>query len=492
MLYMLYKCSIFAGKKASMKANESLQLSLRFKDMLASDLSHAFAAYIPSGMIEEKASSLKPKSRNCVFTPANVILTMLLTAIQEDKSLQSGLNLFKTVFESNSHLIFQEEAYQLNAEKIKDSQLPVKAGRPKTYKSRLSRSCRNPLSENTAGYSTARKNLDTSIFEDVFKYSADFGDLDKERWHGMKTYVSDGTYLQLQGTEDIKSQFAVKNQEDSYPQALLQVLIRQGTGQVSQFTLGSRDVSELFSVIPMIRNMEENSLLLADDLYNSWYHFCLVLAQKCHIIVPGKRERNYKAVRQISANDQIVEISKTNRPDYVSPEEWKNLPKSILMRRMTYTYPTKNGEEEAVLYTTLLDENIRDTAIIVKYAMRWDIEISIRETKTLMDINVLRSKSREMMIKELLIALTAYNMVRKKIAESADAVGFPPQDNIFQKFSPFDRPVLLDKRGRVFYKWSPGRLGYANGKNKLSSDSAPKREKKTLSAKIKKRDISKI
>jgi len=471
---MLYIFRIFAVKKTDMKANESLLLSLRFKEMLSSDLSHAFVKILPSGMIEEKAMLLKPKSRNCVFTPTNVILTMLLTAIQEDKSLQSGLNMFKAVFESNSHLIFKEEANHLNAEKIKDSQLPVKSGRPKTYKSRLPKSYRNPLSENTAGYSTARKNLDVSIFEDVFKYSADFGDLDQERWHGMLTYVGDGTYLQLQDTEDIKSQFTVNNQEDSSPQALLQVLIRQGTGQVSQFALGSRNVSELFLVIPMIRNMEENSLLLADDLYNSYYHFCLVLAQKCHIIVPGKRERNYTIVRQINANDQIVEISKTNRPDYVSLEEWKNLPKSILMRRITYTYPTKNGEEEAVLYTTLLDENIKDTEIIVKYAMRWDIEISIRETKTLMDINVLRSKSREMMAKELLIALTAYNMVRKVIAESADTVGFPPQDNIFQKFSPFGRPVLLDKRGRVFYKWSPGRLGYANGKNKQPTDSPSK------------------
>ena len=451
-----------------MEANESLQLSLRFNEMLASDLSHAFAEYLPSGMIEEKASLLKPKSRNCVFTPTSVILTMLLTAIQEDKSLQSGLNIFKTVFESNSHIIYQEEADQLNAEKIKDSQLPVKAGRPRQYKSRLPKSYRNPLSENTAGYSTARKNLDTSIFEDVFKYSADFGDLDNERWHGMKTYIGDGAYIQLQDTEDIRSEYVVKNREDSYPQALLQVLIRQGTGQVSQFALGSRNVSELLLVVPMIRNLEENSLFLADDLYNTYYHFCLVLAQKCHIIVPGKRERNYKVVRQINANDQIVEISKTSRPDYVSPEEWKNLPKSILMRRITYAYPTKNGEETAVLYTSLLDENIRDTEIIVKYSMRWDIEISIRETKTLMDINVLRSKSRDMMNKELLVALTSYNMVRKKIAESADAVGFPPQDNIFQKCPPFGRPVLLDKRGRVFYKWSPGRPGYANGKKTIN------------------------
>jgi hypothetical protein len=181
-----------------MKANESLRLSLRFNEMLKSDLSHAFSECLPAGMIEEKAKPLNLKGRNCVFTPVNVILSMLLTAIQEDKSFRSGLNLFKTVFESNGQLILKEEAEQLAAEKINAGQLPAKAGRPGSYKSRLPKSCRNTLSDNTSGYSNARKNPDISIFKDVFTCSADFGDLDTERRHGMKTYMTDGTYLQLQ------------------------------------------------------------------------------------------------------------------------------------------------------------------------------------------------------------------------------------------------------------------------------------------------------
>jgi IS4 transposase len=216
----------------------------------------------------------------------------------------------------------------------------------------------------------------------------------------------------------------------------------------------------------MIEKSEENSLLLADDLYNTYYHFCLVLSRQCHIIVPGKRDRNYKIIRRISDYDEIVEISKTARPDYVDEDEWKSLPKTILLRRITYAYPTKNGTETAVLYTTILNDTIIAPDIVAKYTMRWDIEISIREIKTLMDINVLRSKSRDMLFKELIIALIAYNMVRKLIAKSADKVGFPPQEDIFQKCSPFGRTVLLDKKGRVFFKWSPGRLGYTNGANR--------------------------
>ena len=198
------------------------------------------------------------------------------------------------------------------------------------------------------------------------------------------------------------------------------------------------------------------------------------------MIVPGKRDRNYKVIGSICDNDQIVEISKTVRPDYVSREEWDQLPETILLRRISYDYPTKNGMETAVLYTTVLDKTITAADIVAKYTMRWDIEISIREIKTLMDINILRSKSRNMLFKELITALTAYNMVRKIIAESADIVGIPPQNNIFQKCSPFNRTVLLDKKGRVFFKWSPGRYGYSNVENHRLPDTSPKRKTTTL------------
>ena len=443
-----------------MTANESLHLSLQIKDLLKTDLSHVFHEDVPFDLIEQQARQLSPTSRERIFTPCNVLLTMLLSATKEDKSLQEGLNSFKTVFEHNSQKVFHAEAQQLQQKRLADSLVKRGRGRPKKYQSRLPKSHQKPLSYSTSGYSTARTNLDVSLVQSVFEHSADFGQLDNESWHGMKTYISDGTYIQLQDTEDIRSEYVVKGQEDSYPQALLQCLIRQGSGQISQFAIASRQVSELSLVVPMIQKLEKKSLLLADDLYNSYYHFCLTLLQGCQMIVPGKRSRNYRVIRKIGEGDQIVEISKTNRPLYVGKQEWENLPDKIVLRRIQYSYPTKNGLEQAVLYTTIVDDQITSAEIVAKYTMRWDIEISIREVKTIMDINVLRSKSRNMLLKELLIALIAYNLVRKLIAKSADKVGFSPQMDIFPKLDSSGSTIFLDKRGRVLFKKSPGRYGY--------------------------------
>uniref|UniRef100_UPI000AD262F5 IS4 family transposase n=1 Tax=Candidatus Symbiothrix dinenymphae TaxID=467085 RepID=UPI000AD262F5 len=339
-------------------------------------------------------------------------------------------------------------------------------GRPKLYKSKLPKSKTQELSNSTVAYSNARGRLPYELVKLVFDSSADFGELEQEQWHGLHTYITDGTYLQLQDTEAIREVYPPIENNGMFPQALLQTFIRQGSGQVSQYSIGSRKESELQLVIPMIKTLKENDLLLADDLYNTFYHFYLIQKQNAHIIVPGKRDRNYTVIKQISPNDEIVEIKKYRRPNYVSKAEWKQIPKCIRLRRISYNYTTNNsGSKSAVLYTTLTDETISAADIVFKYGTRWDIEITIREVKTLMDINVLRSKSPEMLKKELSIALTAYNLVRKTIARSADKADFSPQEDIFQRCVEISRPILLDKKGRVFYRWSPGRYGKTSKTN---------------------------
>jgi hypothetical protein len=243
-----------------------------------------------------------------------------------------------------------------------------------------------------------------------------------------------------------------------FPQALLQVFIRQGSGQIHDLALGNRKISELQLVLPMLEKMEGNDLLLADDLYCTYYHFCTIIGKNAHITVPGKRDRNYTVEKAVGDGDETVKIFKPKkRPDYVSTQEWKNLPDTIFLRRISYNYQTQKGIETAILYTTIIDAKIDKSEIVLKYTRRWDIEICIREIKTLMDINVLRAKSPDMLEKELLAALIAYNFVRYIIAKSVENTDFSPQRNIFYQCTPTYNTILLDKRGRVFKRWSSGR-----------------------------------
>jgi len=442
-----------------MKNNESLQLSISFREALSQDLSSSFIELYPKDLVSQYVKSKGLKVRNTIFTLENTLLTMLLTAQNEDKSLQQSVNLFKILYEKESRNIQALEACQIEKSKqARSLNHEKRAGRPPAFKSKLSKSITKEVSESTAAYSIARKRLPFELIEKLFEHVKTFNCHKKEQWHGMNTYIADGTYLQLQDTEEIRSKYPVLKGEGSYPQALLEVLIRQGSGHIFDYALSGRQTSELTLIQPMLKRLPGLSLLLADDLYNTYYNFCIMQKQNSHIIVPGKRDRRFRIIEQINDTDLIVEIEKPkNIPKTVSKEEWKQLPKSILLRRIEYEYPTKTGVEKAVLYTTILDKSIKETSIVEKYEKRWDIEICIREIKTLMDINILRGKSCDMLEKELLTAFIAYNFIRTIISKSAQKADFSPKRDIFQECFTTNRVVFADKRGRVFCKKSTGR-----------------------------------
>jgi hypothetical protein len=281
----------------------------------------------------------------------------------------------------------------------------------------------------------------------------------------METYLTDGTYVQMQDTKELRGIYDVKSKngdyKEAYPQGLIQTIIQQGSGLIHAYTLANRHVSELSLIYKLIHSIPPKSLLLADDLYNSYTVFYLARKNDFDIIVPGKRVRNYKVIRQISEGDEIVEIKMSTHPKWFPKDEI--LPATILLRRLSFL--SLDGKETMVLYTTLLDEKIPKAEIILKYFTRWDIEITIREVKTIMDINVLRGKKDDIIKKELVSALIAYNLIRKIIAQSTEGTAFSPKRDIIQEFFESNKELYIDRKGRVYKRWSSGRYGKTEKEN---------------------------
>jgi hypothetical protein len=445
-----------------MTPNYSLDLSLQLQNLIRTDLLQQFSTDFPFEIFENSGNVDTSKKRDRVFNDSNTLLTMLVTAVNEDKSLKQSVNIFKQIFETRGEQMFHKEKEALETKRINDSAIDNKMGRPNLYHSRLPKSKTQPVSDNTAAYTKARQRLDNSLVVKLFDYSKDFTAIKQSLWHGMTTYCSDGTYCQMQDSPELRKKYYVKEGDNAYPQLLLEGIVQQGTGQIVSFEIGTRHQFELELVAKQLNQLPQNSLLLADDLYNSFAIFAMAQRQGCHLIVPGKRVRSYTVKEKISDGDEIVELTIKETPKWWQ-QDWK-LPKTLLMRRIAFLSPV-DGETEWVQYTTLLDKNIPKADIIAKYMSRWDIEITIREIKTLMDINVVRSKSEDMVIKEITIALTAYNMMRKMIAKSVEKTDFSPQENIIQEFFEANKTILIDKKGRIYSRWSPGRYGQATQPN---------------------------
>ena len=436
-----------------MKNNRSLAISTILNDELRKGTILGFMSdFIPDEIFEKENSS---KSRDRVFTNTHTLETMLLTSTLEDKSLKSSVTQFYIVHQRRRAIMEQELKRQTEFQKKKDkSKAPVR-GRPKKNELKLPKSKTVDISLNTAGYSKARKRLPTHLTVSLFE-SSKITDAknDYSHWHNLKVLEADGTYLQLQDTPEIRKEYPIKNSnEGGYPQALLEAITERGTGQVVNYRLSSRAISELALIHEILDDITPGHILLMDDLYNCYEILSKCTIRNIHFVVPAKRKRNYKVIRSLGKGDDIIEVTKPKDRSRWVDGNGPLLPK-ILLRRINCISP---DGKQYILFTSVVDGNIDKSDIQMLYLSRWDIEVSIREIKTIMDINILRSKTPEMLKKELNVSLAAYNLIRKIIYASLKDLPFSPKEDFIYKFYTHNKAVLVDKKGRVYNRWSTGR-----------------------------------
>jgi hypothetical protein len=391
---------------------------------------------------------------------------MVYSATQEDKTLQNAVTIFGQVFEDHAGRVIKEAESAIELERKADLEnSQVRRGPKKKYKAKITKSIASAeVSSNTAAYSKARTRIDINLLIDIFKKTRENVE-SKDSWHGRKTYITDGTYVQMQDTKELRELYEAKCNDaenpEGYPKALVQAIIEQGSGLIYDYALSNRRVSELSLIYQLVESIPKGCLLLADDLYNSYAIFTLARKYGFDLIVPGKRERNFKVIEEVTNGDEIVEIEKTRHPKWLPEEE--PLPAKLQLRRISFL--SQDGSQTLVLYTTLLDKDIPKCEIILKYFTRWDIEITIREVKTIMDINILRGKTDDIVRKELVAAFIAYNLIRTLMVQSTLGTAFSPKTDIIQEFFESNNGVLMDSRGRVYTRWSPGRYGKAENKD---------------------------
>jgi hypothetical protein len=443
-----------------MKENRSLSISTLIKENMSRDLSMIFYEMFPFYLSEKHQQA---KHRDRIYTQENTLLTMLLTMINEDKSLQQSVNIYSQLHDKNKEIIEMERA-RIIAESANESRIG-KRGRRRTTGGRIAKSKLQGISLNTSAYTQARQRIGMNYIKDVFEESGKTSKASQaNKWKGYRVFIADGTYLQMQDTKEICREFS-SSIRGTYPRGLLETVIEQGSGIISEIKLSSERVSELELLSGIINKIPRSSLLLADDLYNCFAIFYLLKKNGIEFITPGKRVRNYEVSKKIEEGDELVYIYKTKNK---SKSKWaigkEDFDNRMLVRRIEYDDPNDKGVKR-VLYTSLTDRNICKLDIILKYDSRWDIEISIREIKTLMDINIVRSKTPEMAYKEVFAALIAYNYMRRLIKEAAEDSGFFPETGVIQKFYEINKPVLVDKLGRKYARWSPGSKGYTKGAN---------------------------
>ncbi|MFH0734513.1 MAG: IS4 family transposase [bacterium] len=423
---------------------------------------------IPTKIIEEYKTENNITSRNRIYGCNEVIFGQLMQACLEDKSEQNIVKLLSEY--QNENIKKLSEIEKKKKEEYENYTGPKRTGRPRIKHIDVPKSKLKPISLNTASYDEAKKRVKVELFEKIFRHTTTeefLGQKNTQKWYGREVMVVDGTTFMTVDTPELRKYFTpnlTKENATPLPTGRIEGLLDLYSGHIVDFRISDYATGEIKLIKSMYESIPKSTVLLGDDLYCSYGHFAYCQINGTDLITQGKKNRIEKVVKRISKNDCIIEWKCSC--DSVWLGEKKAHPETILVRKITIKLKDKNTEEMH-LYTTLLDyKKYKAKAISDLYFYRWEIELSFKEIKSVMQMTYTRGKTVESVKKEIISHFIVYNIIRKMIHEVFQANG----EDIFSLRTSIQECTIpnkvdggyVDILGRRYAKKSTGRYPVKN------------------------------
>jgi hypothetical protein len=146
------------------------------------------------------------------------------------------------------------------------------------------------------------------------------------------------------------------------------------------------------------------------------------------------RKFDFRRGRCAGLEDHVVSWVKPERPEWMDEATYAQSAGEMPVRELRFRVERRGYRaDQIVLVTTLLDAAVYPKEELADlFLKRWNVELDLRSIKDVMQMDVLRCESPEMVEKEIWMHLLAYNLIRGVIAEAAQAHGEPPRQVSFK------------------------------------------------------------
>jgi len=327
-----------------------------------------------------------------------------------------------------------------------------------------------PCSAASGGYSRARERFPSSVMirmaKDIGRIVHDSAD-DAWHWRGREVFLADGTGLSMPDTFENQQAFpqirSIKRGL-GFPVMRAVALISLATGAVVDFDYAAHEgkgTGEGTLLRKMLDSTKRGDVLVADRFYPSYYTVAALLERGVDMVSISHRSRrvDFNDGIQLGEKDHIVEWHKpvySNRDATISRDEYDRLPETLTVREFVITIDDREGgTEQAVVISTMADPTIPQVELSDLYWRRWNCELDLRSIKQSMHLDILRSKTPEMVGKEIFCHLLAYNLLRGTMTESAKRTGLTPRQisvkGTMQAVESFTPAMMTTNAGEVLY-----------------------------------------
>ena len=301
-------------------------------------------------------------------------------------------------------------------------------------------------STNTGGYSRARGRLGEPLLAKLTRITG--SELVRQAipewlWKGRHVKLFDGSTVSMPDTPANQAAYPQQaNQKPGvgFPLARIGVLFSLSVGSVLDLGLrrwAGKFQSELAILRDMWDSFDVGDVLVTDRYLCSHMEIAVLGSLGVDVVarMHAQRKVDFRRGKQIGIEDHLVSWKKPPKPEWMSNEQYAALPDEMLMRELRYLVQADGFRPTTiVLATTLLDaEQYPWDDVANLYGQRWDAEINLRSLKTIMQMDVLRGETPEMVRKEIWACLLAYNQIRTVIAQAASQHGKPPCNISFKR-----------------------------------------------------------
>jgi len=352
-----------------------------------------FADYLPASVIHGTLRALGRGFRERIFTPAVTLWTFLSQVLDADHSCRQAV----------ARLLAFRVTCGLR-----------------------------PCSPDTGAYCKARQRLPEELLRELTRHTgrelleqAPAGWL----WKGRSVRLVDGTGLSMPDTP--KNQKAYPKSKKlkpgvGFPLVRLVVVFSLAVGTVLEAAFGPFDGKgngELSLWRKVAEQLRKGEVLLADRLYPTFWTVAHALAKGADVVMRmhAGRAAVWFGGRGHRLDNRRTWWRKPPRPEWMSEAEYQQIPEWLRLRALRVTVRQVGFRtRKLVLITTLLDaDQYTGKDIAELYRRRWQAELRLRSLKITLQMDVLRTKTPEMVRKEIWAHLLVYNLVRTVMAQAA-------------------------------------------------------------------------
>jgi putative transposase len=285
---------------------------------------------------------------------------------------------------------------------------------------------RQPPSGDTGAYCRARAKVPVAVLRRLASQVADRCERKipkKWLWFEHHVKVVDGSTSSMPDTEENQAEYPQHTAQQEglgFPIVRYVVLFSLATAMITDLEMGpysGKETGEPALLRELLGRLEAGDVLLGDCCYGSYFMICLLLAAGVDIVTQLHqcRTADFSQGQRLGKEDHLVEWSRPAKPEWMDEATYAQIPPSITVREVLVRVHQPGFRTESfVVVTTLTNaKKYRAEDLADLYRQRWNAELDLRAIKVSLGMDVLRSKSPEMVRREIWSCVLTYNLIRQ-------------------------------------------------------------------------------